>query len=244
MDHDFTRLLRDRIGPGRRPQSLLRATDRARAAPRAPRGSPRLLGQVVNMGAMPTTTERVFLVNPVRLDGSESEGSTASVTIDKTRTIPVVVVGHTPPSAGDLLLAHASGGRWVADRGAPVSSLSCSPCPIPRKNLTVSWTNYVIGSGSAPLVYSPPGQWNSGCVNQLLYSLGCPGSLIQFSVTYFLSGSCPGGQQQSCSSPNFAPFQLVLATFTCSPLYLRYTLTTASCPELASDGYTAFTITE
>jgi hypothetical protein len=193
---------------------------------------------------MPTTTERVFLVNPVRLDGSESEGSAASATVDTTRTIPVVVVGSASPAAGDLLLAHASGGRWVADRGAQISSLSCSPCPIPRRSLTVSWTNYVIGSGSAPLVYTPPGQWNSGCINQLLFSLSCPGSLIQFSVTYFLSGSCPGGQQQSCSSSSFEPLQLILASYSCSPLYLRYTLTATSCPELASDAYTAFTITE
>jgi hypothetical protein len=154
-----------------------------------------VLGQVVNNGAMPTTTEKVFLVNPVRLDGSESEGSTASVLVDPTRTIPVVLVGHTPPVAGDLILAHASGGRWVAERGAPAASLSCSPCPIPKRNLTVSWSNYVLGSGSAPLVYSPPGQWNSGCVNQLLFSLSCSGSLILFTATYFLSGSCPGGQQ-------------------------------------------------
>jgi hypothetical protein len=203
-----------------------------------------VLCQVVNKGAIPGSTEKVFLVNPVRLDGSEREGATAGPVVDSTRTIPVVVVGHTPPVAGDLLLAHAVGGRWVAETGASELSLSCSPCPIPKKNLAVSWTNYVLGSGATPLVYSPPGQWNSGCVNQLLFSLSCPGSMVQFSVTYFLSGSCPGGQQQSCSSASAAPFALYLANSTCSPFYLRYAITTAGCPALGSDGYTAFTITE
>jgi hypothetical protein len=193
---------------------------------------------------MPGSTERVFLVSPVRLDGGASEGESASLLVDGSRSVPVVVIGRTPPVAGDLLLAISTGGRWVADRGLSVSALSCSPCPIPKKNLTVSWTNNVIGTGSAPLVFSPPGQWNSSCVHELLYSLSCSGSLVQFSVTYFLSGSCPGGQQQSCSNTSIEPFALSLASSVCSPFYLRFSVTPASCPVLGSDGYTSFTITE
>ena len=98
------------------------------------------------------------------------------------------------------------GGR-VRSGSSPV--LSCSPCSIPRKNLTLSWTNILIGDGSTPLVFVPPGQWNSACTNQLLFSLACPGSSVTLSVTYFLSGSCPTGQSQSCVSPGYDPFHPV-----------------------------------
>jgi hypothetical protein len=141
MAIDLTRLIRDRLALDRPPQALARVADRAQASTRAPRGSPRLLGLVVNKGAMPGSTEKVFLINPVRLEGGESEGAAAAPVVDCTRTILVVVIGSTLPVTGDLILAHAVGGRWVAEKGASASSLSCSPCPIPKKNLTVSWTN-------------------------------------------------------------------------------------------------------
>jgi hypothetical protein len=122
----------------------------------------------------------------------------------------------------------------------------CSPCPIPKKDLTLSWTNSQLGNGSVPLVFTPPGQHNnSGCSNNLRYSLSCPGELIQFNVTYYLSGSCEtGGQSQSCDSPGHEPFALLLADYTCSPFRLHYTVTGASCPVLGSNGYSSFTITD
>src|SRR3954466_3604522 len=92
------------------------------AGPPAPRGTPRFLGRVVNGGSMPTQTERVFLLEPVRLDGSETEGATASLLVDGSRMIPVIVLGQTPPQPGDLLVAQAVGGRWVAQAGASSSS--------------------------------------------------------------------------------------------------------------------------
>ena len=132
----------------------------------------------------------------------------------------MVVIGGTPPQAGDLLVALAVGGRWVAESRAGASSpvLSCSPCNIPKKNLTLSWTNSLIGAGSTPLVYVPPGQWNSACTNQLLFSLACPGSWITLSVTYFLSGYCPTGQSQSCVSPGYDPFTLSLDSIHVQPV--------------------------
>ena len=71
---------------------------------------------------MPSATDRVFL--SIRSAGwKEDEGATASLAVDGTRTIPVVVIGETAPQAGDLLLALAVGGRWVAE-----SRAGSSPC--------------------------------------------------------------------------------------------------------------------
>jgi len=239
MEHDPTRLLRLRS------RKLCESATLAPATALASRGTPRFLGQVVGGATMPSATDRVYLMNPVRLDGGDAEGAGASLTVDATRTIPVVVIGEVPPQAGDLLIALAVGGRWVAEsRSSSSPLLSCSPCNIPRKNLTLSWTNSMIGAGSTSLVYAPPGQWNSSCSNQLLFSLACPGSRVMLSVTYFLSGNCPTGQSQSCVSPGYDPFTLSLDGSTCSPFFLQYTVTGAGCPVLWSSGYTSLSITE
>jgi hypothetical protein len=223
-------------GPGLEP-----AGDAASTA----RGTPRFLGQVVSGGAIPTASDRVFLVNPVALYGAEAEGAPAVLVADGSRTIPVVVIGQTAPGVGDLLLALSVGGRWVAEvGGASAPGLSCAPCAIPRKNLTLSWTNNLFGSGSGTLVFTPPGEWSSACINQLLFQLSCPGSMVQLSVTYFLSGVCPSGQSQSCTSTGYAPFSITLASFSCSPFLMRFTVQSADCPALWGNGYSSFTITE
>jgi hypothetical protein len=135
------------------------------------------------------------------------------------------------------------GGRWVAE-GNPQPALGCSPCPIPKRDLTLSWTGVLGGDGSTPLVYTAPGQWNSACSNQLLYSLSCPGGSIRFAVTYFVSGGCPGGQARSCVAPGDDPLTLLLDSSSCRPFFLRYTVSSQGCPALADNGISAFTITE
>ena len=208
------------------------------------RGTPRFVGQVQSGGAMPTATDRVFLVNPVQLSGTEAEGAPAVLVADGRRIIPVVAIGQTAPKVGDLLLALSVGGRWVAEAGGGGATLPCSPCAIPQKNLTLSWTNNLLGPGSGTLVFTPPGQWRSTCINQMLFELACAGAMVQLSVTYFPSGACPSGQSQSCTSLGSAPFALTLASFSCSPFLLHFTVNSAGCPALWSNGYTALTITE
>jgi hypothetical protein len=243
MSLDPTRLLRLRRGDdlefGDR-ELIPRAADPPSPPPR---GTPRFLGRVFDGGAMPSQAGKVFLVNPVQLDGLEAEGSPATFAVDSTRAIPVVLVGGSPPTVGDLLVALAVGGRWVAD-GSLDPAFGCSPCPIPRRDLTVSWAGGPFGSGSTPLLYTAPGQWNSACSNQMLYSLSCPGGSVRFAVTYFVSGVCPGGQAMSCTSPGDNPPSLLLASSSCSPFYLGYTVSSTGCPALAVNGFTAFSITE
>jgi hypothetical protein len=208
-----------------------------------PQGNSRFLGEVIDGGAMPSTTDRIFLVHPLSLFGLENEGASAVLATDGTRTIPVVVIGATAPAAGDLLLALAVGGRWVAEVGRG-AALACTPCPIPRRDLTLSWTNPLLGAGTTTLAFAPPGQWNSPCVNGLLFQLSCFGGSVRLAVTYFVSGDCPGGQSQSCVNPGLSPFAITLDSSSCNPLLLHYTVGNTGCRALWGQGYTAFTITE
>jgi hypothetical protein len=238
-DNQELRILRTRQA------TLCRAIDRAAESSR--RITARLLVQVYNGGALPTSPNNVYLTHPVELDGTETEGGLATPNVDTSTTIPVVVLWGAP-QVGDLLTAYAVGGRWVAERAGTSGQpgYPCGQCQIPRNNLTVSWTNLILGNASTTLAYtgSPTTQWASACTNQLLYELVCTQNQVEFRVYYFLSGSCPGGQSQYCSTIRSNPYSLTQTNFTCSPLLLTCTVTSASCPNLASYGFTGFTISQ
>ncbi len=205
----------------------------------------RRLVQVYNGGAMPSSAGLVYLTHPAELDGFETEGGSASPNVDSTTTIPVVVLWRAP-KAGDLLTAYGVGGRWVAERTGSSSQAGypCGLCLIPLTNLTVSWANPILGNGAATLVYSgtPTTQWSSTCANQLIFELLCTHGQVEFRVYYFLSGSCPDGQSQYCSTTRSPPYELTQTSLTCSPFLLICTMTSASCPNLAASGYTGFTV--
>ena len=130
--------------------------------------------------------------------------------------------------------------------GSGYCGINCSPCRLPAQDLTLAWTNPVLGPGSVTLKYNGPASWISECTNQHIYVLSCPGS-IQFNVTYYLSGACPTGEYQMCTSPGAEPFGITLTSYNCgdahTDLSLVYTLTSSGCPGLWSYGYTSFTIT-
>jgi hypothetical protein len=207
------------------------------------RGTPRFLGRVRDAGAIPTTSDRVFLVNPARLGGAESEGAAAAVAVDASRSIPVVVLGSIVPRAGDLIQAFAVGGRWVAEiqRSSPIPV--CGGCIAPQRNLTVSWTNSLLGSGSTPMIYNGADEWTSDCTNYLVFRLICRDGAASFRVAYYTGGDCPNGQAAICTSPGQSPLGLTPSLSSCTPFLLQYALSGGSCPTLASQGYTRFTIT-
>ena len=209
------------------------------------RGVPRFVGQVVSGGATPTAVDHVFLVLPMRIDGDEAEGAVGTTVVDSTRPIPVVIVGGRPPVIGEFVVAHATGGRWVADLSGPAPTmLPCSPCAIPRRSLTVSWTNGQIGEGSTLLTFDGVNQWRSGCVDSLAFRLACQEGSIVFSATLFNTGACPDGPSQTCSSSTADPIGLTLTRQECSPFLLMYQVTTSGCPLLAGRGYQQFAITQ
>ncbi|APW59211.1 hypothetical protein [Paludisphaera borealis] len=210
-----------------------------------PRGTPRFIGQVASGGAMPNSLDHVFLVHPVRIEGGESEGAASATLVDSGRTIPVVIVGTLLPNIGDFVVAQSIGGRWVAElNGTPASPVACSPCAVPRRNLTVSWTNVLTSGGSALMTFNGSNQWQSGCANQLVLTLACQGGSLVFSATYFPTGGCPNGASQSCATSAAGPYGLAVVQQVCNPFLLSYSASASTCPFLATQGFRQFTITQ
>ena len=195
---------------------------------------------------MPSSPDHYFLGFPVQAGGTETEGGAGSTTSDTANAIAVDVLHHAP-SVGDILTAYSIGGRWVAEYGAlgGSSGLACSPCTLPRTNLTVSWVNPIAGNGSTTLVYTSDDgvSWQSACSLGLLYQLYCNSSQIEFRVVYFVTGSCPTGRSAYCSNLQSAPLRLTLVSYTCSPFSLTFQTTSSSCPALVNGGFETFDVT-
>ncbi len=83
------------------------------------------LGRVLNGGSMPTGQGRYYLLNPVDLDGEETEGGEAEYHTDTTREIAALAIGNRSPQVGDLYVCRSVSGRWVFDTG--VSLTYCNP---------------------------------------------------------------------------------------------------------------------
>lgn len=125
---------------------------------------------------------------------------------------------------------------------------ACLPCGIPAQNLTVSWTNILHGNGSATMVYNAGtlSHQTASCVdNNLLFRLSCTGGTIELRGIYFTGGGgCPGGTQDYCSNQRPDSRRLVLASSTCTPFSLTFTVPGgAGCPALSGDGNTQFVVT-
>lgn len=88
------------------------------------RGGPattqRILLRIYDGGAIPATVPKVFFGHPANMNADATEGASYTTGDDTTTSIPVVVIGPRIPVAGDLIVAHAIGGRWVAgESGSP-----------------------------------------------------------------------------------------------------------------------------
>jgi hypothetical protein len=212
-----------------------------------PDSTQKYLGTVYNGGLMPSSVPAWFLTYPTQVTGPETEGSAGTFLTDTSNPVPVLVIGTTAPSVGDVLPARNIGGIWVAERGGGGGggTVACSPCNIPAQNLTLSWTNVLSGNGSTTLIYSagPPASWASGCSNSLLYKLLCTGGNVELRVIYFTAGSCPTGTEQYCSNMRVTPYGLTLSSYTCSPFSMTFLSRSATCPAITSSGYTSFTVT-
>jgi hypothetical protein len=205
-------------------------------------GSARCAVQIIDGGSMPTSTGYFFLANPVTFTGTETEGDADGGTADTTTTMYVLVLGSQVPDVGDILTAYSVGGRWVAERGSGSGGggLTCSPCAIPEEDLTLSWTNDLLGPGETTLVYTNTGgekSWLSACANGLLYELFCTGGTIELRVIFFITGTCPHGTAGYCSNLRTSPFSLTLASYSCLPFSLSFTVSNTGCAAVSSIGY-------
>lgn len=179
-----------------------------------PAQTARMLTQVYDGGSIPTTVPRVYLTHPALTDAADTEGTTPTFTADTSVTIPVVVLGPTVPVAGDRLVAHAIGGRWLAGDGGgsttPPTCLFCRPCQIPTKDLA-----YVY-SGSAPLsptsdsgtlVFDGSGTWTSASFgDSYVIDLRC---VLNVLTARIIHGGVTVATLTTADSATCNPFDLV-----------------------------------
>jgi len=120
----------ERILRRRQEEALVRNERR----PKRDCGTPAILGQIYNGGAMPSSLPGRFATHPTILLGAETEGSTPTYSVDTTRTIFFTVVGSTVPIVGDVLMGKLIDGRWCAKRGGGSSggphTLPGCPCTV------------------------------------------------------------------------------------------------------------------
>ena len=76
----------------------------------------------------------------------------------------------------------------------------CLPVTLPQKDLQLEITNLLYGNQTVTLSYGGNGTWSTACVNGLMFTLGCLGGKIELRAIYFVTGNCPGGTQQYCST--------------------------------------------
>jgi hypothetical protein len=123
-------------------------------------GTMRRLVQVYDGGAIPTAPDKFYLTHPVELDGDETEGGTPSSSADTTQTIWCDVIG-SKAVAGDLLIAHAIAGRWVAElRKTSSDTVTCTGCSVPNHNLTLqeggTFGGFDVSGITVTLKHPPP----------------------------------------------------------------------------------------
>ena len=125
----------------------------------------------------------------------------------------------------------------------PTWGFSCgTPCPLPRKDLTLSWANVTSGNGSGTLVYNSAAKtWAMACTSWLRADLSMiSGGSIAFNLRRYGSPSdCSG----AVSLWSYGVTLTLDADYTCEPLLLTFRprFTTQA---LYTSGYRTFVITE
>lgn len=94
-----------------RQDGLSAAADRQ--APPGDEGGLAVLAQTTTLLRYPTNAGAFYACAPLRVDGPESEGATATFVADPTRTIYAYNLGTQIPPANTRIVVHACGGRWT-----------------------------------------------------------------------------------------------------------------------------------
>lgn len=187
--------LRDRVGP---PQTA------------------RMSVRVFDGGSIPTSVPAVYLTHPVSFDAADTEGASYTTYDDTAVTIPVVCIGPRVPVAGDLLVAHAVGGKWVAGANvgrARVTCIFCRPCELPGKDLSYVYLAdppLSPTSGSGTLTFDGTSEWTSSSfASGYTIDLQCTSGTITPRIMLSGVSQCTFGVPDST---------------TCNPLTLVYTV--------------------
>jgi hypothetical protein len=121
------------------------------------------------------------------------------------------------------------------------ADLCASPCPIPRRNLTLSWpSGDATLAGSGTLAWNPSSsEWIMACQGNLSARLFVSGGSVRLAVIQYQEGTNCGSAVGMCDSPT----SLTLGSSTCAPFDLVFMVPT-SCGLLYQMGYRMFTVTE
>jgi hypothetical protein len=120
---------------------------------------------------------------------------------------------------------------------------TCCPCSVPHADLTLA-----ISGGPSPgnvtLVFNPTAvTWTSSCVNGVVYTMQCAGS-VGLTASVFTDIDCnPAGGSVTCESSGLTSRNIPLTAFNCSPFSFTFSVTESGCPFLSELGYTGFTVT-
>jgi hypothetical protein len=90
------------------------ALGRGRAGTLSP--FPAIVGRVFGNPTVPTHTGCYFSIHPVGVAGVEAEAAPGALTVDGSDALLVYVIGPKAPVAGEDLVCHFVGNRWVAER--------------------------------------------------------------------------------------------------------------------------------
>ena len=142
----------------------------------------------------PDDTRQVLPDPPRRAGRHGDRGQRGVATADTDQTIPVVVLGSAA-RAGDQLIAHAIGGRWVAElRKSGTPFVVCGTCDIPQENLTIT----VVGTGTfagfggtypfvlgvGPLTWeTATNRYGFGTMAYYFWDFGCLGGVLTAGTT-------------------------------------------------------------
>lgn len=137
------------------------------------------------------------------------------------------------------------GGTCGCQTGCP---LECNGCCIPE-GAFVTWANTISGPSAASLTYVGGATFDSGCIaiggltGYYRILLTCDAGALKLTVSRYSDSGCTtlvASCNSSAANPNRLIFQA--ASFTCDPLFARYTLSAVSCPGISGQGFTAFTV--
>lgn len=219
--------------------------DRRIAVP--PIGTPRMVVEIFNGGNIPVVPNKVFLGYPVEVDADDAEGASPSFNQDTGAPIPVIVLNQAAV-AGDILVAHAVGGRWVAEKigCCQLFQVTCNSVPVNGATVTIKsgGTTVVTGttnsSGDVTLCV-PSGSYTvtaSGGTCTTTYSntlnLGCGGS-------YGL-GCCPGCNVTICPQYCWGCTQSATITITNTSGF-NTSVTGTGCQTISIPGSGTYTVT-
>lgn len=162
------------------------------------------VGQVVSSSP---AVGKFITVNPVRVLGTETDGSAATIAVATGTAIPVYLVGPGVPATGDQLVCRWVSDRWVASRATGSGSYTRGYCHCTfPSTLTVTFdlSDYFAAPNIGTVPFGLTGPWTlnygpapTGMPTTTILELEGSGLGATFSNPGWFSAAIPGGFRYS-----------------------------------------------